>query len=90
MAAQTSFGEIKAGNVLAGSHVINSTINFGQYDSKEAELSPFSTVPFLPDPDFVERTGVATWLHDTLIPPGSRAALVGLGGVGPVAAAAAL
>ncbi|KAI1846943.1 hypothetical protein JX265_014012 [Neoarthrinium moseri] len=43
---------------------------------------PFSTVPFLPDPDFIERTDVATWLRNTLIPLGSRAALVGLGGVG--------
>jgi hypothetical protein len=82
MAAQTSFGEIKADNVLAGSHVVNSTINFGRYDSKEAELPSFSTVPFLPDPDFVERTDVATWLQDILIPPASRAALIGLGEVG--------
>ncbi|KAH7021622.1 P-loop containing nucleoside triphosphate hydrolase protein, partial [Microdochium trichocladiopsis] len=43
---------------------------------------PFSTVPFLPDADFVERADVTAWLDTTLAQPGSRAALVGLGGIG--------
>ena len=42
----------------------------------------FSTVPFLPDPDFVERPDVTAWLRDKCGRPPSRAALVGLGGIG--------
>ncbi|KAJ3454422.1 hypothetical protein MRS44_018316 [Fusarium solani] len=43
---------------------------------------PFSTVPFPPDPKFVERTDILLWLRDQTTQPGSRAALVGLGGIG--------
>ncbi|KXJ86482.1 P-loop containing nucleoside triphosphate hydrolase protein, partial [Microdochium bolleyi] len=42
----------------------------------------FSTVPFLPDTDFIERPDATAWLDTTLAQPGSRAALVGLGGIG--------
>ncbi|KAH7021517.1 uncharacterized protein B0I36DRAFT_388201 [Microdochium trichocladiopsis] len=45
-------------------------------------VEPFSTVPFLPDADFVERPDVTAWLDTTLAQPGSRAALIGLGGIG--------
>ncbi|KAH7016535.1 P-loop containing nucleoside triphosphate hydrolase protein, partial [Microdochium trichocladiopsis] len=45
-------------------------------------VEPFSTVPFLPDADFVERPDVTAWLDTTLAQPGGRAALVGLGGIG--------
>ncbi|KAF1812001.1 hypothetical protein P152DRAFT_488337, partial [Eremomyces bilateralis CBS 781.70] len=43
---------------------------------------PFSTVPFAPDPDFVDRPDILTWICDKCAGPGARAALVGLGGVG--------
>ena len=45
---------------------------------------PFSTVPFAPDPDFVDRPEILAWIRDKCAGPGSRAALVGLGGVGYV------
>jgi len=43
---------------------------------------PFSTVPFAPDPDFVDRPELLSWVHDKCGRPGGRAALVGLGGIG--------
>lgn len=43
---------------------------------------PFSTVPFTPDPDFIDRPELLSWMHDKLAKPGARAALVGLGGIG--------
>ncbi|KAF1966378.1 TPR-like protein [Bimuria novae-zelandiae CBS 107.79] len=43
---------------------------------------PFSTVPFAPDPDFVDRPEILAWVRDKCAGPGARAALVGLGGVG--------
>lgn len=43
---------------------------------------PFSTVPFNKDPNFIERTEISEWLRDQTTEEGSRAALVGLGGVG--------
>jgi hypothetical protein len=45
---------------------------------------PFSTVPFAPDPDFVNRPEILAWIRDKCAGPGARAALVGLGGVGYV------
>ena len=42
----------------------------------------FSTVPFAPDPDFVERPELLAWVSDRCAQPGARAALVGLGGIG--------
>jgi hypothetical protein len=45
---------------------------------------PFSTVPFAPDADFVERAEILAWVRDKCAGPGARAALVGLGGVGYV------
>ncbi|USP74607.1 hypothetical protein yc1106_01881 [Curvularia clavata] len=43
---------------------------------------PFSTVPFAPDPDLVDRPAIAAWVRNKCAGPGARAALVGLGGVG--------
>jgi len=45
---------------------------------------PFSTVPFAPDPDFVDRPEIVAWVRDKCAGLGARAALVGLGGVGYV------
>jgi hypothetical protein len=41
-----------------------------------------STIPFRRDPDFVDRPDLLNWAHEKCSAPGSRAALVGLGGVG--------
>jgi tetratricopeptide (TPR) repeat protein len=49
---------------------------------KNQAAKPFSTVPFAPDPDFVDRPEIITWLRDKCAGRGARAALVGLGGVG--------
>jgi hypothetical protein len=45
---------------------------------------PFSTVPFSPDVDFVDRPEILAWISDKCTRGGGRAALVGLGGVGCV------
>ena len=45
---------------------------------------PFSTIPFSQDPDFVHRPDLSAWIHQKCAPPASRAAIVGLGGVGYV------
>ncbi|KAI4593085.1 hypothetical protein KJ359_010173 [Pestalotiopsis sp. 9143b] len=89
MVPQLTFERVAGRTVLAGTHVSGGSLNVTIHEPiHEPSLplpqrrEPFSTVPFLPDPDFIERTDVATWLHDSLIPPGSRAALIGLGGVG--------
>lgn len=43
---------------------------------------PFSTVPFSPDADYVDRPEILAWVYDKCARVGGRAALVGLGGVG--------
>ncbi|KAH7116615.1 P-loop containing nucleoside triphosphate hydrolase protein [Dactylonectria estremocensis] len=43
---------------------------------------PFSTVPFPPDPNFVDRPDILTWMHEKCARPAARIALVGLGGIG--------
>lgn len=43
---------------------------------------PSSTVPFLKDSEFVPRGDILAQIHEKLSAPASRAALVGLGGVG--------
>jgi hypothetical protein len=51
-------------------------------DNATRKREPFSTVPFAPDPDFVDRPEILAWIRDKCAKPGARAALVGLGGVG--------
>jgi hypothetical protein len=88
MSPPSTFERVAGRTVFAGTHVSGGSLNVTIHEPTHEpsrppqRREPFSTVPFLPDPDFVERTEIATWLHDTLIQPGSRAALVGLGGVG--------
>ncbi|KAF2175474.1 hypothetical protein K469DRAFT_610458 [Zopfia rhizophila CBS 207.26] len=53
-------------------------------DGPSRKREPFSTVPFGPDPDFVDRPEVLAWIRDKCAGRGARAALVGLGGVGYV------
>ncbi|KAH7032571.1 uncharacterized protein B0I36DRAFT_361365 [Microdochium trichocladiopsis] len=84
MAASTTFERIDGRTVLAGTHVSGGVLNVTVHEpeSTPRHAEPFSTVPFLPDADFVERPDVTAWLDKTLAQPGSRAALVGLGGIG--------
>jgi hypothetical protein len=83
MAPSSTFKRVAKRNVFARTHISeNMNVNIHEPSRPPQRREPFSIVPFLPDPDFIERTNVATWLHDTLTPPGSRAAFVGLGGVG--------
>ncbi|KAH8659344.1 hypothetical protein BGZ60DRAFT_456926 [Tricladium varicosporioides] len=85
MDTPSTFESIQGETVFAGTHVsggyLNVTIN-GSRQNLPQQPEPFSTVPFLPDPDFVERPDITTWLQDELNLPGRRAALIGLGGVG--------
>lgn len=48
----------------------------------EIPPSPLSTVPFRPDPDFVQREELLDQIHEKCSAPAARIALVGLGGVG--------
>jgi hypothetical protein len=57
-----------------------SQATFGRKRTRE----PFSTVPFAPDADFVDRPEILPWVSNKCAGPGARAALVGLGGVGYV------
>ncbi|KAH8669305.1 hypothetical protein BGZ61DRAFT_483478 [Ilyonectria robusta] len=68
-----------AGVHASGGGTIN--YNFGGH-APPRSVRPFSTIPFPPDPKFVERTDIVLWLRDQTAQPGSRAALVGLGGIG--------
>lgn len=51
-------------------------------ETPETPVSPLSTVPFNLDPDFVERSVLLDEIHEKCSKPGSRVALVGLGGIG--------
>jgi tetratricopeptide (TPR) repeat protein len=60
-------------------------VNVGREEGKSYLAGkPFSTVPFAPDPDFVDRPEISAWICDKCSRQGARAALVGLGGVGYV------
>ncbi|KAF2174719.1 TPR-like protein [Zopfia rhizophila CBS 207.26] len=82
-------GAVSGRNVVAGPYCGpggTMNFNFGGYPPTQDELSrkrkPFSTVPFAPDPDFVDRPEILAWIRDKCAGQGARAALVGLGGVG--------
>ncbi|KAJ5604797.1 hypothetical protein N7510_009951 [Penicillium lagena] len=60
---------------------INAEFHLPQ-ERPETPPSPLSTVPFTRDPDFVCRTRLLDQIHEKSAVPGSRIALVGLGGVG--------
>ncbi|KAH6983308.1 P-loop containing nucleoside triphosphate hydrolase protein [Ilyonectria sp. MPI-CAGE-AT-0026] len=83
--SHTSFqGPVSGQYVFAGAHASDgATINYNLgAHAPSRSIRPFSTVPFPPDPKFVERTDVLDWLRNQAAQPGSRAALVGLGGIG--------
>ncbi|KAH8683388.1 hypothetical protein BGZ60DRAFT_524713 [Tricladium varicosporioides] len=74
-------GPITGRNVIAGSHIATMNNFFGG-DRSSRKREPFSTIPFAPDRDFVDRREILEWINDKCAGPGARAALVGLGGVG--------
>jgi hypothetical protein len=39
-------------------------------------------VPFTPNPNFVDRPDIETWMQDQYTQPSQRMALVGMGGFG--------
>ena len=51
-------------------------------ESEDSPPSPSSKIPFPRDPDYVDRRSLLDQIHEKLSMPASRAALVGLGGVG--------
>ncbi|KAF1812000.1 hypothetical protein P152DRAFT_507770 [Eremomyces bilateralis CBS 781.70] len=76
-------GGIQGDTVIAGTTTAaGGTTNFIISNGPSRKRTPFSTVPFAPDPDFVDRPDILAWIHDNCARPGARAALVGLGGVG--------
>ncbi|KAI4940870.1 hypothetical protein J4E91_011127 [Alternaria rosae] len=81
-------GPIDGRFVIPGTHTAaGGTTNFhfgwpSAQDHPVRTREPFSTVPFAPDPDLVDRPAIAAWVRDKCAGPGARAALVGLGGVG--------
>ncbi|KAF2788012.1 hypothetical protein K505DRAFT_117610, partial [Melanomma pulvis-pyrius CBS 109.77] len=81
-------GPIDGHIVIPGTHTAaGGTTNFHfSYPSTQERPTrprePFSTVPFAPDPDFVDRPDILAWVRNKCAQPGARAALVGLGGVG--------
>lgn len=82
-------GPIDGRNVVAGpvTHA-GATSNFNFYSSGAAERGsspvpkPHSTVPFPPDPHFVDRPDIIEWMQQKDTEPAARMALVGLGGIG--------
>ncbi|KAJ5164408.1 kinesin [Penicillium coprophilum] len=51
-------------------------------ETPETPPLPFSTVPFIRDPDFIDRQGQIDQIDRLCATPSSRVALVGLGGIG--------
>ncbi|CAN9424569.1 unnamed protein product [Alternaria alternata] len=85
--ASTFHGAIDAHVAIPAPHCgPGGTMNFnfgsGRADGQKRKVEPFSTVPFAPDPDLVDRPAIAAWVRDKCAGPGAWAALVGLGGVG--------
>ncbi len=86
MNGPTFHAGITGQNVIAAPHAADGgtiNINFGtQLPGPSSTPRPFSTVPFQPDLDFVERPDITDWLRTHCSQPASRVALVGLGGIG--------
>ncbi|KGO66372.1 Tetratricopeptide-like helical [Penicillium expansum] len=82
MATSTSFGGVNSGIQTS---ILNGTVN-AQFHlppvRPETPPTPLSTVPFRRDPEFVDRGTLFDQIHEKGSVPGSRIALVGLGGVG--------
>lgn len=59
-------------------------INMSNLEPSETPPEPSSLIPFGRDTDFVPRGDTLDRIHEACAVPGSRVALVGLGGVGSV------
>ncbi|GKZ63423.1 hypothetical protein AnigIFM49718_011831 [Aspergillus niger] len=77
------------GKLFAGyaDNSITTTFHGGSHihqhsERPETPVSPLSTVPYRSDPDFVSRDILLAQIREKSSAPGSRIALVGLGGVG--------
>jgi hypothetical protein len=87
MQVESNFGHISSIFQISPPSSKSTLENLGLYSSLPTPLSivpkpfPSSTVPFRRDPDFIERDGFADIVRK-FSEPGSRIALVGLGGVG--------
>ncbi|CAG8250571.1 unnamed protein product [Penicillium salamii] len=73
-----SFGGLNRGNQVGINH---GSIHLPP-ERPETPPTPLSTVPFRRDPDFVSRDTLLDQIHEKISAPGSRIALVGIGGVG--------
>ncbi|WYZ43755.1 hypothetical protein EsH8_VII_000191 [Colletotrichum jinshuiense] len=84
MAESTFNAGISGRNVVAAPQASQGGTNnfYFASESLSKPRKPFSTVPFQPDPDYIERPSITAWLRDKCGRPASRAALVGLGGIG--------
>ncbi|CAI7641648.1 unnamed protein product [Penicillium pancosmium] len=76
--ASLSFGD---GNLGTQVGINNGSIHLPP-ERPETPPAPLSTVPFRRDPDFVSRDSLLDQIHKKISVPGSRIALVGVGGVG--------
>ncbi|KAJ5157885.1 uncharacterized protein N7482_008985 [Penicillium canariense] len=79
MASTISFGTSNSG-FQVGSNF--GSINIQTWEELEIPPKPLSTVPFASDTDFIDRGMLLEEIHRKSSIPGSRTALVGLGGVG--------
>ncbi|KAJ5369967.1 uncharacterized protein N7496_006059 [Penicillium cataractarum] len=79
--ASVSFGGNNLGLQIGNNHG-SIHAEFHPPERPETPPSPLSTVPFPRDPDFVRRNTLVDQIHHKRTVPGSRTALVGLGGVG--------
>jgi hypothetical protein len=84
-----TFQRIDGHNVIAAPHashggIINNYFSGHAPDPKSpsSHPRPFSTVPFLPDPHFVDRPAITARLRDHATWLSNRVALAGLGGIG--------
>ncbi|KAI1435893.1 hypothetical protein GGR50DRAFT_268511 [Xylaria sp. CBS 124048] len=62
----------------------NAADNYSNYSRRRSETlpKPSSMIPFRRDEEFVERRSILDHLHQACPKPGSRTALIGVGGVG--------
>ncbi|EKG11262.1 hypothetical protein MPH_11606 [Macrophomina phaseolina MS6] len=73
------------GAYAAAGGMMNFNINYTPAQASSTQTSgPFSTLLFAQDPDFVDRQDILVWIRDKCAEPGTRAALVGLGGIGHI------
>ncbi|KAK5988876.1 Kinesin light chain 1-like protein [Cladobotryum mycophilum] len=61
---------------------INNYFNEPSLNAQALRRAPNMMIPFQRDENFIERAEIMAWIHSKCSWPGSRVALVGLGGVG--------